>query len=255
MFSFRSAIISLAIAFSILPTSPARATGEVMLVDEGHGQRFTTGKTGDLDLSGLARRLTNAGLTIKTTSQPLLADELSSVDGLILSGPFVQYTDSEIAAIADFINNGGKLVVMLHIGPPLGGLLERLGVDFSNGVVREEEGVVGDNSLNFRVVRLESHPVTNGLKWISLYGAWAVVCTEADSSCAPVAITSPASWIDLDRDSRKSAPDAEQSFPVVVAGTKGAGRFIVFGDDAIFQNKFLDEGNSALADNLAGWLK
>lgn len=255
MFFLRSAIVSLAIAFTVLPALPATATGQVVLFDEGHGQRFTTGKTGDLDLSGLAQRLTNAGLTIKTTSQPLLAEELSSVDALILSGPFMQYTESEIGAIVDFINNGGKLAVMLHIGPSLGGLLERLGVDFSNGAIREEEGVIGDNSLNFRATRLESHPITAGLYWISFYGAWAVVCTDADSSCTPVAITSPASWIDLDRDGKKSAPDAVQSFPVVVAGTKGAGRFIVFGDDAIFQNKFLDEGNAALADNLAGWLK
>jgi hypothetical protein len=30
-------------------------------------------------------------------------------------------------------------------------------------------------------------------------------------------------------------------------------QFLVFGDDAIFQNKFMDAHNKALAANLAGW--
>jgi hypothetical protein len=45
------------------------------------------------------------------------------------------------------------------------------------------------------------------------------------------------------------------SFGVVVSGDLGNGRFIVFGDDAIFQNKFLDNSNRQLAKNLARWLK
>jgi len=35
----------------------------------------------------------------------------------------------------------------------------------------------------------------------------------------------------------------------------GKGGFLVFGDDAIFQNKFMGTNNKALAANLAGWLK
>ena len=37
---------------------------------------------------------------------------------------------------------------------------------------------------------------------------------------------------------------------VVYAGDLGKGGFLVFGDDAIFQNKFLDANNKALADIL-----
>jgi hypothetical protein len=29
---------------------------------------------------------------------------------------------------------------------------------------------------------------------------------------------------------------------------------VVFGDDAMFQNRYLDENNSRLAANLSGWL-
>ncbi|MBW1897757.1 MAG: hypothetical protein JRI61_01710, partial [Deltaproteobacteria bacterium] len=38
-------------------------------------------------------------------------------------------------------------------------------------------------------------------------------------------------------------------------GKWGAGHFVVFGDDAIFQNKFLIEENALIGKNLARWLK
>jgi hypothetical protein len=59
----------------------------------------------------------------------------------------------------------------------------------------------------------------------------------------------------MDGDMKLSKGDIVQSFGVVVQGTHGAGRFVVFGDDAIFQNKFLDASNKQLARNLARWLQ
>ena len=50
------------------------------------------------------------------------------------------------------------------------------------------------------------------------------------------------------------ATDAVQAFTVVAAGELGQGAFIVFADDAIFQNRFLTGDNVTLARNLAGWL-
>ena len=44
------------------------------------------------------------------------------------------------------------------------------------------------------------------------------------------------------------------SYGILVVGQRGRGRFAVFGDDAIFQNRFLDASNRKLAQNLAGWL-
>ena len=51
-----------------------------------------------------------------------------------------------------------------------------------------------------------------------------------------------------------SKGDAGGPFTVAVSGTLGAGLFAVFGDDAIFQNRYLDEDNGRLAANLSGWL-
>jgi len=75
------------------------------------------------------------------------------------------------------------------------------------------------------------------------------------SSARVIASTSPKGWVDLNGDKKLSTGDVVQAFGVVVDGARGAGRFVVFGDDAIFQNKFLDQQNLRLAHNLASWLK
>jgi len=45
-----------------------------------------------------------------------------------------------------------------------------------------------------------------------------------------------------------------QVFTVAVSGALGIGSFVLFGDDAIFQNRHLDENSRRLAANLAGWM-
>jgi hypothetical protein len=70
-----------------------------------------------------------------------------------------------------------------------------------------------------------------------------------------IALTGSKAWIDLNRDGKFNATDARQSFGVVIAGTLGKGKYVIFGDDAIFQNKFLKKDNMPLAKNLADWMK
>ena len=69
-----------------------------------------------------------------------------------------------------------------------------------------------------------------------------------------LAASSPKGWVDLDRDDKFSARDAAQQFGVMVAGEMGSGRYVVVGDDAVFQNRFLDEANRQLALQLVKWL-
>ena len=62
-------------------------------------------------------------------------------------------------------------------------------------------------------------------------------------------------WLDLDRNRVYDAGgEPGGSWGVGVAGSLGKGRFVVFGDDAIFQNRFLEGGNEHLGRNLARWL-
>ena len=233
------------------PILPAHA-GPMVLFDQGHGQRFVIKRGNDLDLSRLAEVFREAGYEVTTAATPFTADTFAGIDALVLSGTFQPYTPGEIEAIAAFIDHGGALCIMLHIAPPLAPLLRRLGVDHSNGVIREQENIIDGKPLDFRVTRLENHPLFQGLRQFSLYGVWALQATGPGVQA--IARTSPASWIDLNGNGRLDQGDAQQSFAVAVAGQSGRGRFVVFGDDAIFQNKFLVGDNLILGRNLAAWL-
>lgn len=228
----------------------ARAAGTVIF-DEGHGERFVTGKSGHLDLSSLADILRHKGLTVKTLAVALDDEALAAADGVVLSGPFTHLTQAEVDSVLRFLGRGGSLAVMLHIAEPAAELLHTLGVDFSNRVIHEQSDVVDNDSTNFRVTRFESHPLFVGVNRFTIHGGWAL--TGFADGARTIASTSPSAWVDLDGDGKLSAGDAMQSFGVAVTGSRGKGKFIVFGDDAIFQNKFLDDDNRALAGNLAAW--
>ena len=122
----------------------------------------------------------------------------------------------------------------------------------SNGVICESENIIENTCANFRVTRLKPHGLTKGVKEFSIFGGWALLSTGENASV--IAETSPRAWIDLNGDGKLGPGDAVQSFGVLVTGQLGRGRFVVSGDDAVFQNQFLKEGNLRLATNLAAWL-
>ncbi len=222
----------------------------LVLIDQGHGQRFLIEETGDLQLSGLAEMLRLSGNTTVSTTKPLTDSLLQDAAALVISGAFRPIAAEEVASIVRFVERGGRLAVMLHIGSPFARLLEQLGVDFSNAVLHEQRNTI-DQDINFRLHDLASDPLFGGLDSFALYGGWAL---NPGPGVAVLARTSEKAWVDLDGSKTLTKGDAVGAFPVVVSGRKGAGSFIVFGDDAIFQNRYLDQNNRRLAGNLGGWL-
>ena len=232
--------------------APSSGRAPSVLFDEGHGQKFVTERKEALDLSGLAGVFRSRGAAVRAVHEPLAASTLKGADALVVSGAFAPLTPAEADAILGFLDRGGRVAIMLHIGQPVADLLHRLGVSISNGVIREQEGILEKDPMNFRATRFEPHPVTKGLKEFSVRGGWALL--PAAPGVKAIASTSPRAWIDLNQDGVREEKDAMQAFALVVVGERGAGRFVVFCDDAIFQNQFLSGGNRRLAENLAGWL-
>jgi len=241
-----------AISAMILATSLSFAaeTAPVVVFDQGHGQRFTIGDPGELQFSKLAETLRSSKISITTATAPLSDDTLKGATGLVISSAFKPLQPEEVEAVARFVQNGGRLAVMLHIAPPLNNLLTRLDVDYSTSVLHERKNVI-DKDLNFRVTDLSPSPLFSGIKSFSAYGVWAL---RPGTSASSLARTSPEAWIDLNGDKVLSKEDAVGAFAVIVTGALGKGDFVVFGDDAIFQNHFLDDDNRKLAINLGTWL-
>jgi hypothetical protein len=226
--------------------------GPIVLFDESHAQQFVINKSGPLDLSDLAVLYQDNGFNVISHADGLTKAILASVDVLVISGPFLPFSESELETVIDFIDAGGGLAIMLHIAPPARDLLHHLDVDYTNGTLRETSQTVDGNPLNFRVSIMADHPVTAGLDNFTLYGAWALRGTAPHTTI--IAATSQHSWIDLNRDNQLTEVDAMQTFGVMIAGEIGQGRYVVLGDDAVFQNRFLDEANRQLALKLVYWL-
>lgn len=224
-----------------------------VLFDQAHGQRFLVEKSDPLDLSRLADLFRAEEYRVETTRDELTAERLKDVGLLVISGPFVPFGPQEVKAVTSFLENGGRLCVMLHIASPVAELLKELGIAISNGVVHEQENLLAQKDTDFQVMKLRQHLLTQGLTSFNVYGTWALMNTRENASV--IAESGPRSWVDLNMDRQFSAGDAMQSLGVVAAGTFGKGEFLVFGDDAIFQNQFLKGDNEGLALNMIKWLE
>ncbi len=240
-------------ALMVLMAQGASATGPVVLFDQGHGQRFVIEKQGDLNLYGLAGAMKDAGLDVKSTDKPFSSATLAGVACVITSGGFAPFSAEEIDALGEFVKDGGGLAVMLHIGPTYETLLKKFNIGATPGVIHETENVIGVNSLDFYVKEFAAHPLFKDVGSFAVHGAWGVFGLTADQVL--VAETSKSAWIDLNRNQKRDpAGEPLSSIGVVAAEKVGAGRVVAFGDDAIFQDRFLEGGNKKLAENLALWL-
>jgi hypothetical protein len=246
------------LCFFVLATAPGCVRVPMMrgartaVFDCSHEEKSLPTDTGNVGLSDLAAEIKNAGLEVGTNDGPITDEALAGIDALIISGPLAPLTREEVEATSQFISKGGRLCVMLDLAWPARPLLDKLGVPVSKAVIQERENIIGDMPLNFRVTGMADHPITEGLVEFDLFGAWALLARGENVQV--IAQTSPAAWLDLDGNARLSAGDAVQSFAVAVAGTLDKGRFVVFGDDSMFQNSRLTERNRELARNLARWL-
>jgi len=224
---------------------------ETIVVDEGHGQRFSVASEGELQLSGLGMLAESSGHQIEIHKGPINNQVLLVARGLIISGPFTSYSVDEIRAIRSFAHRGGRIAIMIHVGPLNGLLLAGLGVQVSNGVLFDPQNPLGRGGREFSAHKFSHHPLFESVDSFNLYGAWAL--NTSASTARGIAFTGHRAWIDL-HGQHNSTNNPVSSWAVVVSVEMGSGEVVVFGDDAIFQNRFLEGGNLRLAENLVKWL-
>ncbi|MFC7116520.1 DUF4350 domain-containing protein [Natronoarchaeum sp. GCM10025703] len=81
-----------------------------VLHDEGHGQYYTLADNGGDDFQAFAEYAEENGYTHQATTD--LEGELPDADAVVITSPSEAYTDSELDALSDFVDDGG--VVFLH---------------------------------------------------------------------------------------------------------------------------------------------
>lgn len=232
--------------------APAAAE-QLVLFDQGHGQRFLIDGSDPLGLSGLAAEVRGQGLTPRSLSGEISPATLQGAVALVVSGPFRPFGAGELATLDTFLGRGGRLCLLLHIAEPVRPLLQRLGVAATTAPLRETDHLSDGNPLAFRVANLVAHPLTGGVGGFQVNGCWGLANLSPASRV--LAWSGPRAWSDLNGDGRRGAEEPFSTMGVMVGGGLGKGEFLVLGDDAVFQNQYLTEGNRQLAKNLAAWFK
>ncbi len=150
-------------------------TGPLVLIDEAHNNFHTAGGR-YLAFATLLRR---DGYVVRPSAQPFSAETLAAVDILVISNAINDqnvddwslpihpaFTDSEVAAVHEWVSEGGALMLIADHMPMPGaaaGLAEAFGVRFLNGFAFESETQTDPPTIFRRSDRsLRSHPVTDG---------------------------------------------------------------------------------------------
>jgi len=221
--------------------------------DSSHGEIFSVFGDGPLDYTAFGQMMREAGFDVIEPAEPITDTSLKNLRLLVIAGPTRPYEHREVQTIRQFVEDGGRLLVLLHIAPPVARLTETFGIFVSNFVVSEHEGSIGGKAQDFYVTRFIPHPVATDVSRIAVFGSWGLM---AEAPAVVVAETSDDAWVDFDRNGLLNSDEPRQSFGILAVVKYGDGRMVVVADDAPFATRFLDEGdNRKLAENIVHWLK
>ena len=237
-----------------MTTASAQETKGDVLFDQAHGQLFSPIKDGGLDYSAFAGMFNNAGHATRITQMRVNAPMLHATAALVVSGPFQEFTPAEISAVSEWVSQGGKLIVLLHISQSVARLTEVFGITVSNVPVHEraEDKLIDHASTDFTVTPSEKHEILQGVGAIDFYGSFALL--PEGKNVRTLAMTSAESFADINGSNAFDEGDVAQPFCVMAVATWGKGGVLVLGDDAMLSNTFIGKAdNGLLAANIVRW--
>lgn len=221
--------------------------------DMGHHERFSPNNWDPSSYTELYYKLQEQGFEVEVVVDPLTSDVLSGMDILVIGGPMIEFSSQEISDIKDFVSDGGNLLVLVHIFPPVNILIEDFGIVCSTYIVCDTENQINVSPRDFYLMDIGTHPITEGVERIAVFGSWSLTSFEPANI---VAWTSDHAWLDTNGnkmfDMDHEVPDR---LGVVAVSEYGSGKVVVV-DDGVFTDEFVVIGdNRMLRDNIILWFK
>ena len=142
-----------------------------VLLDLAHDNAFDVE-----ELNVLTSRLISRGLTIELLgTENDLEEELLEADGFIIVCPRGEFTKEERETVEEFVNNGGKLLLIAD--PTRSGEINSISLKFS--LIFESDYLYNlkENDANFRnifITEFRENEITKGLEKIALYTAGSI---------------------------------------------------------------------------------
>ncbi len=178
-----------------------------------------------------------------------LTEGIENVKGkaLIICGPKRMFTREDIEKIKDFVENGGRVLILVHIPPSinLGTLLSELGFSYGSAVVYQIKDGKFSQDIVVKVFNGEfKQNLFKEVEKITVYGGFyinnAIACADG--------------YADINKDGILS--EEEKRYYGIVGYKKiGRGEVLVITDDAMFLDRYISSAdNTKFAENIAEWL-
>jgi predicted amidohydrolase YtcJ/endonuclease/exonuclease/phosphatase family metal-dependent hydrolase len=181
-------------------------------------------------------------------------DELdpATCDALIIAVPGDDFTETERAAIARFVDSGGGLLLLAdsHPTPALVDLAAGLGIQFA-GPVACSSTPDWDPESFWAPAGNSDHPVTQGTE--PFHTNWGCVI-EGDGPGVVLVRSDQNTWLNEDDDGAMDSRERRGPFTLALALERGAGRVVAIADNAFHDGMFGFPGNRSLILNAIAWL-
>lgn len=248
--------------------------------DTQKGVYFITGHK-ERDLQGydqngystIRQMLEQDNYIVQTINLATITDTLpTTATVMVLAGPQVPLAPEEESRLADWLNNGGRLLVttdpMLPI--PITDTLKAWGLNVRNDLIVDPGSSFFGDVASPLVTRFQYHEITKDLSGLTTF--FPLACSLERVSPAPTGFSvatlvqsSADSWGETDLTNRQVRYDAATDVkgPLLLAAastsTAGKGRLVVFGDSDFASNGVLRAvqgavGNGELFLNAVNWL-
>ncbi len=245
----------------------------------GHGERDINDRDPYTGFSAIAQHIRRDNVEVKD----LLLGEARQIppdaDALVIPGPTKQLAPQEIDLLRAWLNNSGRLIVLLDTGPSAGlrPLLEEWNIRLQDDAVVDPARTL--TGLDLFVNDYGIHPITRNLRDVAcvFYLPRSVepapapndAPLPADSPRTTVlARSSPESWAESDLEQKPMRFDAMRDrrgpISIAVAAERGAApdldmnlrpsRLVVIGDTDFLSNGALSGGNADFFLSALNWL-
>jgi len=238
----------------------AQAETIAVLFDEAHDERNTIAWERALELDPdhpefhsfveLAEALA-PDYEIRRGLDSLDSASLSTADVVVISSPTARFTAAEVAAVVQFVQSGGGLLVAQDANPSSSSgsnqLAIRFGLLFRSGALRSNRGDWDAGS--FHAIADPEHPITSGLDGFQMNWGSSI---EWAGDLHPILESDEYTWQDVNGNGRRDSNEPQGPLTVAVAGSVGDGRIVFIGDNA-FQDSMNGTNHSLFRTALA-WL-
>lgn len=225
-----------------------------LIFDNAHKEVFTPLSKAQVGYSIVDDMFKRYGYATSISDKVLTPAVLAELDAVVIAGPMEFFSEQEVNDLVAFVNDGGDLLITLHLGDSVAALVERFGMQISSSVIAQAHDTFEGNPKWFITNNIAPGPLTEGVTSVAVQASWGL--RAAADNAEMVVLSAPDSWADVVPDDVYDRKEPVAAYGLVGVATHGKGRVVVVADDAVLTNKTIEmAGNRRLLENILIWFE